>query len=141
MNAPAILRHLGLGLIVAGVVVALGACAAMDAGADKIITATSGMTFYTFDKDTANSAQSTCYGGCAEEWPPASAADASGQGFGSITRTDGSRQLTYQGRPLYYFAGDSKPGDRNGDGLGGIWHVVPAGGQPRSTSPGRSGYY
>jgi predicted lipoprotein with Yx(FWY)xxD motif len=43
---------------------------------------------------------------------------------GTSPRTDGKVQLTYQGRPLYTYAGDKKPGDTKGDGLSGIWHVV-----------------
>lgn len=84
----------------------------------------SGMTLYTFDKDT--SGVSTCYGGCAGSWPPfIAAAGASADGdFTLVERKDGAAQWAYKGQPLYYWAGDSKPGDTSGDGVGGVWHVV-----------------
>lgn len=88
------------------------------------VTDRSGMTLYTFDKDEPGSGESACYGSCAENWPPVPAAEAGGEPFGSITRDDGMRQLTYRGHPVYYYAGDSSPGDMNGAGLGGVWHVI-----------------
>jgi predicted lipoprotein with Yx(FWY)xxD motif len=44
--------------------------------------------------------------------------------IGTITRDDGSTQVTYNGAPLYYFAGDEAAGDSNGDGLNGVWHIA-----------------
>ncbi len=84
-----------------------------------------GFTLYIFDNDPENG--SSCNGGCAGTWPPLLLADdtASGVGqLGTITRDDGGTQVTYDGRPLYYYAGDANIGDTNGDGLGGVWHVV-----------------
>ena len=85
-----------------------------------------GRTLYTFDKDTGG--KSSCNGGCAATWPPLSAAsDASASGeFSVALRDDGSRQWTFQGRPLYLYASDQKPGDTKGDNFGGVWHPVRA---------------
>ena len=94
----------------------------------------SGMTLYSFDKDAAD--KSNCAGQCATNWPAltvsAATAIALGTGlgasdFGTITGADGSSlQVTYHHVPLYYFAGDSAPGDKNGDGVGRIWHLATA---------------
>lgn len=92
--------------------------------AGQVMTTPEGMTVYTFDKDSAGT--SACYGGCAEEWPPVTAAgDAQPYGRMSIVaRTDGTRQWAYDGKPLYLYDDDNKPGDAEGDGAGGVWHVV-----------------
>ncbi len=89
-----------------------------------IVSAKTGMTLYTFRKDSAN--QSNCYGDCAEAWPPfqaASAAKADGA-LGIIDRKDGTRQWTLNGKPLYFWAGDQRRGDVTGDGVGGVWDAV-----------------
>lgn len=90
----------------------------------QIMTTPEGMTVYTFDQDSAGT--STCYGDCAEEWPPVTAAS-DAQAFGEMTiveRTDGTRQWAYDGKPLYLYHDDKAPGDVEGDGEGGVWHVV-----------------
>ena len=92
-------------------------------GADVLVD-DSGMTVYTFDKDTNGT--SNCYDGCAASWPPVVAKDgseASGD-FTIVNRRDGSAQWAYKGMPLYTWVGDAKPGDMTGDGVGGVWHVV-----------------
>jgi predicted lipoprotein with Yx(FWY)xxD motif len=102
----------------------------------------SGRTVYVFDKDTAGSGTSACSGGCAQMWPAVTAGSGSpgvdgvtGK-VGTITRDDGTTQITLDGLPLYTSAGDSGPGDVTGQGVGGIWWVVApdgkkiAGGQP-----------
>jgi predicted lipoprotein with Yx(FWY)xxD motif len=92
--------------------------------AGPVLTTPEGRTVYTFDEDTAGA--SSCYGDCAEEWPPVSAAD-DAQPFGHmsvVTRTDGTRQWAYDGKPLYLYHDDDAPGDVEGDGEGGVWHVV-----------------
>ncbi len=107
--------------------------------AAHILVTPKGQTLYVFAPDSRN--KSTCSGGCAKFWPPrhiargvtprTKIAGVPGS-FGEITRTDGTRQLTYQGAPLYTFVGDKKPGDINGQGLvasGGYWWVVVAGGE------------
>ena len=95
-----------------------------DSEAGPIMTTPEGMTVYTFDKDTAGT--SACYGDCASAWPPVTA-DASAQPYGNMTivdRTDGTRQWAYKGKPLYLYEDDEKPGDAEGDGEHGVWHVV-----------------
>jgi len=93
--------------------------------AGNVLADAKGMTLYTFDKDAKN--KSNCSGGCASSWPPAKAtADAATHGaFATIKRADGSYQYTLDGKPLYTWAGDSKPGDVTGNGVGGVWHIVP----------------
>jgi predicted lipoprotein with Yx(FWY)xxD motif len=95
-----------------------------------------GRTLYLFAADT--SAKSTCTGACAVTWPPlptAAGAKAGGGAkanlLGTTKRSGGANQVTYNKHPLYYYAGDTKPGQANGQGLnqfGGLWWVVnPAG--------------
>ena len=82
-----------------------------------------GRTVYTFDKDELN--KSNCAGGCLAAWPAFVAkAGATPQGDFGLIEAKGSMQWAVKGKPLYYFAGDAKPGERNGDGSGGTWHVV-----------------
>lgn len=107
--------------------------------AAHILITPKGQTLYVFAPDSRN--KSTCSGQCAEVWPPrhiargvtpcTQIAGVPGR-FGEITRTDGTRQLTYQGAPLYTFVGDKKMGDIKGQGLvasGGYWWAVVAGGE------------
>lgn len=98
----------------------------------KYMTGEDGMTLYIFKKDTAGDGKSACYTTCATNWPPftldegekaVGGAGASGK-IATITRTDGKAQVTYNGAPLYYFAGDSKAGDTNGQGLNDVWFVA-----------------
>lgn len=88
------------------------------------------MALYTFAKDKPGI--STCYGECATNWPPLYVAEFSATGsagelnikdFATIEREDG-KQLTYKGRPLYFYSGDVKSGDTKGDGMGGVWFVA-----------------
>jgi len=84
-----------------------------------------GMTLYTFDKDSAG--KSVCNGPCATNWPPALAIDnAKPAGAWTIvSRDDGLKQWAYNGKPVYAFAKDAKPGDTTGDGfLNGAWHIA-----------------
>ena len=95
-----------------------------------------GMSLYLFMADTQNSGTSTCGDddGCATEWPPlvTEGDPVAGEGvdaalLGTITRDDGTTQVTYNGWPLYLFAGDSAPGDTVGQGIdefGGLWFLV-----------------
>jgi predicted lipoprotein with Yx(FWY)xxD motif len=92
---------------------------------DGVLVDARGMTVYTFDKDTPNSGQSACSGHCAENWPPVQAAAAQpGAPYSTVTREDGSRQLAYNGKPLYTFVKDKKPGDKHGDKVMNAWHAV-----------------
>jgi len=92
--------------------------------ADGVLVGANGMTLYTFDKDTAGSGKSVCNGTCATNWPPLMAADAdtaSGD-WSVVTRDDGKKQWAMKGKPLYFWAKDTKPGDKTGDGVLGFWH-------------------
>jgi predicted lipoprotein with Yx(FWY)xxD motif len=89
-----------------------------------------GMTLYTYEKDTG--ASSTCYDQCAETWPPytVSSSDAINTQYGVnaskvsiIARADGTLQVAYNGHPLYFYAGDTQE-TTNGQGLGGVWYVI-----------------
>ncbi|WP_212655871.1 hypothetical protein [Marinomonas sp. CT5] len=107
-----------------GVAVLLAPVMSSTAYAANLLTDKSGMTLYTFDKDSED--KSNCYDVCAAKWPPFIAnKNAKGkQGFGVIDREDGTKQWTYKGQPLYTWSGDKKKGDTKGDGLGGVWHIA-----------------
>jgi predicted lipoprotein with Yx(FWY)xxD motif len=82
-----------------------------------------GMTVYTYDKDSAG--KSACTGPCADNWLAVKAGDAAPAApYGTITREDGTKQLTYKGKPLYTFVKDKKAGDKAGDKVKDVWHVV-----------------
>jgi predicted lipoprotein with Yx(FWY)xxD motif len=107
-----------------------------DATLGAYLAGDGGKTLYVLTKDAPN--VSNCTGSCAANWPPftlpsgdtvVGAAGAT-QSFGTITRADGTMQVTYGGAPLYYFVGDSAAGQTNGQGLNGVWFVVAAGGGP-----------
>jgi predicted lipoprotein with Yx(FWY)xxD motif len=96
----------------------------------------SGRTVYMFAKDPSN--QSACSGACASAWPPVTttgtataSGDAKASELGTITRSDGTKQVTYDAHALYYFAGDSSAGQTNGQGVDGFgakwWLVAPSG--------------
>jgi predicted lipoprotein with Yx(FWY)xxD motif len=94
-----------------------------------LLTNSRGLTVYWFAPDT--SSRSACYGSCAAYWPPVTGSPSAGPGvtgkLGTITRTGGSIQATYDGHPLYTYIGDSAPGQESGNDLnlnGGLWHVV-----------------
>jgi predicted lipoprotein with Yx(FWY)xxD motif len=126
-----------------GTVVALGKTAL-----GKVLVDAHGRTLYAFAKDKHG--RSACYGACATYWPVlvSSAKPRPGTGvraslLGLTKRTDGRRQATYAGHPLYRFVGDKKAGDTTGEGLtdfGGAWDAIAATGRPvAATSPGSSG--
>jgi Uncharacterized protein conserved in bacteria len=100
------------------------------------------MTLYMFTKDTAG--VSNCAGGCLTAWPPLVATGnlVAGPGvtgkLGFITRADGTKQVTYNDMPLYYWASDMKPGDMTGQGVGGVWFMVPPI-KPASSTGGSGG--
>jgi predicted lipoprotein with Yx(FWY)xxD motif len=109
------------------------------------LTDASGRTLYVFAADSAG--KSNCSGGCASFWPPLTGASATAMSgaqasmLGTITRSDGSKQVTYDGHPLYYFKEDSKAGQTNGQGFdnfGGKWWLVAPSGQPITGSGGAS---
>ncbi|NUR58796.1 MAG: hypothetical protein HOV87_08985 [Catenulispora sp.] len=95
------------------------------------LTDSSGKAIYLFEADTSTT--STCTGACATAWPPVLTTGAPTitggdmSKLGTTTRADGTKQVTYNGHPLYYFAGDTKPGDTNGEGskaFGAGWYLL-----------------
>ncbi len=94
----------------------------------RILVAANGMTLYTFDRDTKDT--SNCYDACAKNWPPLTIASGSPVGDGvsgalaTTDRRDGGKQVTLDGKPLYFWAADKSPGDATGDGVQGVWHVI-----------------
>lgn len=130
---------------VAGITLALTACAgnAPVRFVGSIMADNAGMTLYTYDKDAAGSGKSACNGPCAANWPPLKAAadDRPGGYWSIITRDDGSKQWAYQGKPLYLWSKDRKPGDKTGDGFNNEWHVVAEEAErPESSGGGGGGY-
>jgi len=98
--------------------------AAAAAHAAGMLTAANGMTLYTFDND--KDGMSACYDQCAANWPPylANAGESMGDEWTTVKRTDGAMQWAYDGKPVYFFKGDAAKGDKNGDGLKGVWHII-----------------
>lgn len=96
----------------------------IDAASGKVLADPKGMTLYTYDQDVAG--KSNCTGECAEHWPPAlAAADAKPVGdLTIIKRDDGTMQWADDGKPLYTYVDDKKPGDVMGDGENNVWHAV-----------------
>jgi predicted lipoprotein with Yx(FWY)xxD motif len=103
---------------------------------DTFLTDGTGRAVYLWAKDTGNA--STCTGACAGAWPPVTttgsptaSGSAKASDLGTITRSDGTKQVTYDGHPLYYFAGDSGPGTASGQGSDNFgakwWLVAPSG--------------
>ena len=111
----------GLGLSLLG-----SALAQSVANNNGLLTDAGGRVLYTFDKDEAG--KSNCNGQCAINWPPfaATADTKAAAGYGVVTRDDGTKQWALNGKPLYYFVGDAKPGDSTGEGKNGVWHTVKA---------------
>lgn len=105
------------------VAILAGAAHAQPVMRDGVLVDAAGRTVYTFDKDEMG--KSNCSGGCLTLWPAFVAKpDAAVKGDFGLIETNGVRQWTVKGKPLYYYAADAKPGERNGDGKGGVWHVV-----------------
>ncbi|MEV6952216.1 SCO0930 family lipoprotein [Streptomyces sp. NPDC051183] len=95
-----------------------------------LLTDSAGRTLYRFDKDTAKPPKSNCDGDCAKTWPVVAAGDVTAAAgtdpslLGEVVRSDGSKQLTVAGWPMYRFAKDTKAGDTNGQGVGGTWFAA-----------------
>jgi predicted lipoprotein with Yx(FWY)xxD motif len=94
------------------------------------LTDPNGMTLYVFTADSPD--QSTCTGTCAANWPPFLVAAGTvidgpiggTDAFGTITRADGTTQVTLNHQPLYYYAGDKAAGQTNGQGMNNLWYVA-----------------
>jgi predicted lipoprotein with Yx(FWY)xxD motif len=97
-------------------------------GVGSFLTNISGMTLYTFKKDTPG--KSACEAECIAKWPiyyveKVAAMDGLKEAdFGTITRADGKKQTTYKGMPLYFFGGDKAAGDTNGQGVKDVWYAA-----------------
>ena len=114
-------------------------------GGKQVLVNSQGFTLYWFAPDTATT--SKCTGSCATYWPPVKGPVTAGAGvtgtLGTITRSDGATQATYNGHPLYTYAADTAPGQDKGNGLnvsGGLWYNVPVSGNaaPAATSSAKS---
>ena len=108
-----------------------------------ILVDADGRTLYVFTKDKGD--QSACSGECAANWPALTGTATAGTGaqaalLSTATQADGSSQVTYGGKPLYYFAGDAKPGDTNGQGVGSVWYAVTADGEMVKAKATGAGY-
>jgi predicted lipoprotein with Yx(FWY)xxD motif len=107
-------------------------------GLGKVLVDSQGRTLYLFKQDQGTT--STCFGACATDWPPVResgkptvAGGAKASLVATTSRSDGKPEVTYNGHPLYLYAGDAQPGDTNGQGVvafGAAWYAVtPAGDQ------------
>ncbi len=99
------------------------------------LTDDKGMTLYTYEKDV-DPGKSNCVGACARQWPAlavTSDEDRAGGDWSMVVREDKSRQWAFQGKPLYLYKNDAKPGDANGDGVANQWNIAF---KPVSTPPG-----
>lgn len=128
---PTLRQSIKAALAAAALLGASSLAALADPGVVKIATPSgeiyadaNHMTLYVFDRDEPG--VSNCDSQCAANWPPLAApADATATGdFTPIRRSDGTMQWALNGKPLYRWAKDEKPGDMTGDGVGGVWHVA-----------------
>jgi predicted lipoprotein with Yx(FWY)xxD motif len=98
--------------------------------AGMVLAGSKGLTLYYYTADKPGSGKSVCTGSCATAWPALKAPVKAPAGvkmpgpFGVITRAGGVKQVTLNGYPLYYYAGDMAPGQAKGNGEGGVWHVI-----------------
>jgi predicted lipoprotein with Yx(FWY)xxD motif len=116
-----------------------GALSTTTINGTTVLTNSAGLTVYWFAPDTSTT--SKCTGSCASYWPPVKGPVTAGSGvtgtLGSITRSGGEIQATYDGHPLYTYAEDTAPGQAKGNGLnasGGVWHEMTASGSAAPAS-------
>jgi predicted lipoprotein with Yx(FWY)xxD motif len=124
-----------------------GALSTMKVGGATLLTNAKGFTLYWFVPDTSTT--SKCNGACAKYWPPVPGPASAGSGvtgtLGVITRSNGAKQATWNGHPLYTYVGDTSPGMAKGNGLnlsGGVWHEIALsgkGGAAPASSPSSGG--
>jgi predicted lipoprotein with Yx(FWY)xxD motif len=121
-----------------------GALMSRTIGGAQVLTNSAGFTLYSFAPDTSTT--SMCTGSCATYWPPVKGPATAGSGvtgtLGVITRSGGTMQASYDGHPLYTYAGDSAPGQNKGNGLnlsGGLWHEVTVSGAVPAASTSTAG--
>ena len=122
-------------------------------GSQQVVVDSQGMVLYWFVPDT--SSKSNCSGSCATYWPPVKGPLTAGSGvtgtLATITRSDGTKQATYLGHPLYTYVGDTSPGQNKGNGKnlsGGLWWEMtvsgstpaPGGGSTATATSGGGGY-
>ena len=96
----------------------------------RVLASSRGLTLYYYGEDKRGSGKSVCTGACATAWPPLAAPAKAPAGvrlpgkLGVITRPNGVKQVTLNGHPLYFYAGDKAPGHAAGNGIEGAWHVI-----------------
>ena len=117
-----------------------------DSALGPVLTDANGMALYLFTNDTEG--VSNCSADCATNWPPLTVEaeadavagdDVTGE-LGTITRDDGTLQVTIEGMPLYLYAGDTEAGDLSGHQVGGVWFAVAPDGAPAGDEAGQDDY-
>jgi predicted lipoprotein with Yx(FWY)xxD motif len=111
-----------------------------------VVTDSRGMTLYRFDRDTSNPSESNCDGPCVGLWPPVTGTADQVQAvgidkalIGTVTRKDGTTQLTINGWPLYHYAKDTAPGEARGQAVGNTWYAATPQGR-KAAAAADSGY-
>jgi predicted lipoprotein with Yx(FWY)xxD motif len=119
----------------------------MKVGSATLLTNSKGFTLYWFVPDTSTT--SKCDASCIKYWPPVPGPASAGSGvtgtLGVITRSNGAKQATWNGHPLYTYVGDTSPGTAKGNNLnisGGVWHEITLTGKAApASSPSSGGAY
>jgi predicted lipoprotein with Yx(FWY)xxD motif len=117
---------------------------AYKAGIGNYLVNGSGFTLYYRTTDIQSNGTSTCSGTCVKNWPVFYTSNLvlpsglNASSFKVVIRSDGLKQLTYDGWPLYFFIGDKQAGNTNGQGIGGIWFAYSLGGATGSTTTATS---
>jgi predicted lipoprotein with Yx(FWY)xxD motif len=119
------------------------ALSTMKVGGATVLTNSKGFTLYWFAPDTSTT--SKCNGSCAKYWPPVPGPATAGSGvkgtLGTITRSNGATQATWDGHPLYTYVADTAPGMAKGNGTnlsGGVWHDIVLTGKAAAAKPSHS---